>query len=107
MPIFIRGSGGASIPTCEVTIKNNSSYNIMGVVVTSDDETLAVHWNGGGNTREFTTNHPFALVYQANANISISASGVEDLGTKTNNTFESVLVHAFKPNSDTVSMTIT
>lgn len=106
MPILIRGSGGASIPTCEVTIKNNSSYNIMGVVVTPDDETLAVHWNDGGTTREFTTNHPFVLIYQENAKISASANGVEDLGTKTNNTFESVLVHAFKPNSDTASITI-
>lgn len=91
---------------CEVTVENTSSYAIMGTVVDEDDQALAIHWNDNNSTKSFTTIHPFSLIYQQDADISISTSGVSDLGISTNNTFETVYVHSFKPTSSSATITI-
>lgn len=96
----------STLPTCEVTIKNTSSYVIMGTAVDENNQTLAIHWNDNSSTRSFTTSHPFSLIYQQDADISMSMTGVSDLGTSTNNTFETVCVHSFKPTSSSATITI-
>ena len=93
-------------PICEVTVKNTSSYVIMGTVVDENDQALAIHWNDNNSTKSFTTIHPFSLIYRQDADISISTSGVSDLGISTNNTFEAVYVHSFKPTSSSATITI-
>lgn len=93
-------------PICEVAVKNTSSYVIMGTVVDENDQALAIHWNNNNSTKSFTTSHPFSLIYQQDADVSISTSGVSDLGISTNNTFETVYVHSFKPTSSSATITI-
>ena len=100
------------IPNCSVTMINQSGRALQAFVIDNDGATLAYHFNASGSTRYVTTRHPFFIAgldpeHNSSTNeLSISMSGLQDLGTSTNNTFEYIKVYGFKPTDTTATITI-
>ena len=100
------------IPNCSVTMINQSGRALQAFVIDNNGATLAYHFNASGSTRYVTTRHPFFIAgldpkHNSSTNeLSISMSGLQDLGTSTNNTFEYIKVYGFKPTDTTATITI-
>ena len=100
------------IPNCSVTMINQSGRALQAFVIDNNGATLAYHFNASGSTRYVTTRRPFFIAgldpeHNSSTNeLSISMSGLQDLGTSTNNTFEYIKVYGFKPTDTTATITI-
>ena len=100
------------IPNCSVTMINQSGRALQAFVIDNNGATLAYHFNASGSTRYVTTKHPFFIAgldpdnNSGTYELSISMSGLQDLGTSTNNTFEYIKVYGFKPTDTTATITI-
>ncbi len=100
------------IPNCSVTMINQSGRALQAFVIDNNGATLAYHFNASGSTRYVTTRYPFFIAgldpeHNSSTNeLSISMSGLQDLGTSTNNTFEYIKVYGFKPTDTTATITI-
>lgn len=99
------------VPTCNVTIVGNCGRVLQGFAVDSSGNTVALHFNKSGSTRNLTTNHPFFIAaldpaHNAVSELSISVSGLTAIGTATNNTFEYIKIYGFKPTGTTATLTI-
>lgn len=100
------------IPNCSVTMINQSGRALQAFVIDNNGATLAYHFNASGSTRYVTTKHPFFIAgldpdnNSSTHELSISMSGLQDLGTSTNNTFEYIKVYGFKPTDTTATITI-
>ena len=100
------------IPNCSVTMINQSGRALQAFVIDNNGATLAYHFNASGSTRYVTTRHPFFIAgldpkhNSSTSELYISMSGLQDLGTSTNNTFEYIKVYGFKPTDTTATITI-